>query len=349
MFGKIKNKIADIVLLLPAFTIGRLFNLFFFYINSWLGFTKVFCQPISVDIEPTIDCNLACPFCHNKELVREKRNMSLAEFIQALDNFSLAIRINIQGMGEPLLNIDIAKMIKYAKSKKHFVTITTNGTLLTPEKAEELFASGLDRLIISMDSVDPTIYKMMRPGAELEKVKENISKLVAIRGKRKTKIMFWTLVLEKTQVGLADVISFASDCQIDAVNLQLNISDWGKIKWRNVNAHLVSDSIGINVLVAVKKAEQLKVKMRIHEKISGFKSDKISRCLAPWGSAYVTSDGRLTPCCLAPDPNTVSLGTINNETKLNWNSLNYQQLRLALKVGKIPDYCKQCYENPTNK
>lgn len=333
--------------ILAALTSRRILNIIAYYLNSFLGNSLAFARPISVDIEPTINCNLACPFCHNKELRREKRQMPISEFREALDAFSEAIRVNIQGMGEPLLNPEIASMIAYAKSKNHFVTMTTNGTLLDEAKAEAIFAAGLDRLIVSFDTTDKEAFARLRPGANIDQVKENIRRASAIRRNRTTRLVLWTLLLEDSALDLRSLFDFAIDAGVDGVGLQMNISDWGKRDWRSRMFHIRTEWPGLSNDLSY--AHRLGLRVNLHKRINAFKKDRKSLCRVPWGSVYVASDGRLAPCCLAPDPAYFSLGHLSEGFKNIWNNQAYRTWRQAMKKGDIPDYCRQCYENTTDK
>ena len=47
----------------------------------------------------------------------------------------------------------------------------------------------------------------------------------------------------------------------------------------------------------------------------------------PWNT-YINTEGKVTPCCMIPDPNVLSLGSIE-KTNFNkiWNSKTYQDFR----------------------
>lgn len=64
--------------------------------------------------------------------------------------------------GEPLLRKDLPELIHglYAKTNIKDIALTTNGVLL-PKYATALKSSGLQRVNISMDAIDDTIFKQM--------------------------------------------------------------------------------------------------------------------------------------------------------------------------------------------
>ena len=76
-------------------------------------------------------------------------------------------------------------MIRYAKEKGILeVQFNTNAMLLTPARSEALIDAGLDRLIFSLDGVDPHAFERLRPGAKYETIVKNIRDFVKIRDAR---------------------------------------------------------------------------------------------------------------------------------------------------------------------
>ena len=65
--------------------------------------------------------------------------------------------------GEPLLRRDLEKLVEQlaAIDGLHDVAITTNGSLLTREKARALKSAGLRRVTISLDSLDDATFRAM--------------------------------------------------------------------------------------------------------------------------------------------------------------------------------------------
>lgn len=71
--------------------------------------------------------------------------------------------------GEPMLNPDIIKIIRYA-SEFTTTNISTNGMSMTATKAEELITSGVSDIIISVDGVSQEVYEQYRVGGNVDKV-----------------------------------------------------------------------------------------------------------------------------------------------------------------------------------
>jgi 12,18-didecarboxysiroheme deacetylase len=102
-------------------------------------------------------CNLHCVHCyaraveqkHEKELTHDQ---GLA-VIDDLADFGAPV-ILFSG-GEPLMRPDLTELARYAVSKGMRAVISTNGTLITLEKANELKKIGLSYVGVSIDGMEP--------------------------------------------------------------------------------------------------------------------------------------------------------------------------------------------------
>lgn len=118
----------------------------------------------SIDKKPVVvwnmtrRCNLRCVHCYaqsedisyDNELTHEE---SLA-MIDDLANFGAPVLL-FSG-GEPLVHPRLAEYAEYAVSKGMRAVISTNGTLITQEKAKILKAIGLSYVGISLDGLEKT-------------------------------------------------------------------------------------------------------------------------------------------------------------------------------------------------
>jgi len=113
---------------------------------------------LNIRVSVTDRCNLNCTYCHNEGQPDSDLMMSPEEIGRVLKTASsLGVRtVKLTG-GEPLLRSDILDIVKISSRVMAEVSMTTNGTLL-PGMAEKLRASGLARLNVSLDTMDPVEY-----------------------------------------------------------------------------------------------------------------------------------------------------------------------------------------------
>lgn len=118
-------------------------------------------------------CNLRCAYCMPPEGVRKREHrdiLSLEEIAEtAQEAAALGVRkIRLTG-GEPLVRRGLPALCRALRAIDGVedLTLTTNGLLL-PGMAAELKAAGVDRVNISLDTLDPEKYRTMTRGGRLE-------------------------------------------------------------------------------------------------------------------------------------------------------------------------------------
>lgn len=134
----------------------------------------------------TTRCNLRCFYCH-REGLDDSVELS-ADYYRVL--FKVASKLGIEKLkitgGEPLLRSDLERIISYGKEFFKEVALTTNGTMLS-ERVSSLKNSGLDRINISLDTLDREKFVKITGRDVFNKVLESIYKSIEI-GLRPVKV-----------------------------------------------------------------------------------------------------------------------------------------------------------------
>ena len=126
----------------------------------------------------TAACNYACTYCvpDGKRLQPAAHELSAAELLRALElliEVAGIDKLRITG-GEPLLSPKLEAFLPAAMRLPFTdVGLTTNGQLLL-RKADLLLRSGLRRLNISLDTLDPEAFVSIARGGDLATVLEGI-------------------------------------------------------------------------------------------------------------------------------------------------------------------------------
>lgn len=123
-------------------------------------------QPSNISIGIAETCNFKCKQCDiwkikdNRDGVStEEKLRVLKELKDWLGNYSLGL----SGSGEPLIKRDeVYKICKYTSQNNIYTSMNSNGFLITEKVAEKLVNSGLNKIIISIDSLDPEIHDYLR-------------------------------------------------------------------------------------------------------------------------------------------------------------------------------------------
>jgi cyclic pyranopterin phosphate synthase len=124
-------------------------------------------------ISVTDRCNFRCPYCMPRErydehyqFLKTAERLGFEEVVRLTRLFvALGVRkLRITG-GEPLLRPALADLVGDLSSMRGVddIALTTNGMLLA-QHAVELRAAGLQRVTVSLDSLDPAVFARMAGG-----------------------------------------------------------------------------------------------------------------------------------------------------------------------------------------
>jgi len=122
-------------------------------------------------ISVTDRCNFRCPYCMPKEVFGPHFTFLHREDLLTFEELARLARIFVRhGVekvrltgGEPLLRRDLERLVAQLAAIDELadIALTTNGSLLTREKARALKDAGLRRITISLDSLDDVVFRAM--------------------------------------------------------------------------------------------------------------------------------------------------------------------------------------------
>jgi radical SAM protein with 4Fe4S-binding SPASM domain len=313
--------------------------------------------PRFAQIEPMPSCNLACRMCGVSERPggRDIRRgaLSLQRFVEWLDQLPQIEELQLQGLGEPMLNPALFEMIRIAKSRNLRVSINSNLTLLTPRRAQLCIDSGLDEISVSTDGATRATYEHIRVGASFAKLRRNLDRLVAARRRAATAAPQIRLVMVLMRHNVDEVpalVDLAADHGVDAVLIQrlAHPLDEPTLPDRYIpirtfvqTAQLGTDELDrarLRFDEARARADQRGVGLnlpRLHPAPS-------SGCRWPWEGLYLTADGEMLPCCMVGTPDRANFGTVTDSVDAVWRGDAAQTFRTALAGSAPPAICRNC-------
>jgi len=213
--------------------------------------------------------------------------------------------------GEPLLDKRLPIFIRKAKEAGFStVRIATNGMLLTGATADAILYSGLDSLIVSIDSLDPRTYAEIRVGGDLNRVIQNVKQFMALREAKqrlRPQVEARMIVMPQNQAEQNEYRAFWRGIVDDV--LFHGLHNWGNVE------HLTPPC-----------------------------STDAVRCNWPFRSMVIYSDGRAGFCCLDYE-GIYPLGDFSHQS-LNeiWHGEAYQKLRkhMARSDMQFLTKCRKC-------
>jgi radical SAM protein with 4Fe4S-binding SPASM domain len=106
----------------------------------------------------TKQCNLRCKHCYENAGPKPAPDeLTTEEAKHAIDDFANAgvVALSFSG-GEPLVRKDFFEVAKYAAEKEFYVSVASNGTLITEKVAQKMKAAGVQYIEISLDGFEKT-------------------------------------------------------------------------------------------------------------------------------------------------------------------------------------------------
>ncbi len=113
----------------------------------------------------TYQCNLRCKHCY-ENAGHKRPELSTDEAKQVLDKLSKIAGIGLPALsfsgGEPLSRKDFFEIASYAKKRVGYVSIASNGTLITKDNAKRIKDARIDYVEISIDGATPQVHDEFR-------------------------------------------------------------------------------------------------------------------------------------------------------------------------------------------
>ncbi len=141
---------------------------------------------VGVFLDPVLACNLRCQMCYFSDEKRRKElsgKLSEEELERIADiAFPKTLKLQIGCGAEPTLYKGLPQLI--ALGKQHqvpYISITTNGQLITQDMMEDLLMAGLDEITLSLHGLTKETYEKLMPGASWSRFEELVGLLAAMK------------------------------------------------------------------------------------------------------------------------------------------------------------------------
>jgi len=249
-------------------------------------------------------CNLRCIYCHHEGEVKPEKEMS-AEMVVSVAQAAAELgvhSIKFTG-GEPLLRSDLADLLSQMPQDLE-ISLTTNGVFLA-EQAENLAEAGLDRVNVSLDSLNLETYRAITGCHEgdLERVLAGIE---AAKAAGLQPLKMNVVVLKKNEREIPEMIEFSRE-----QGLILQLIELLDLKGLGISG----DIDGIERSLQA-KADAVRIR-QMHRRKKYFLDGAEVEVVRPMDNTEfcanctrlrVTSDGMIKPCLLRND-NLIEIGT----------------------------------------
>lgn len=226
-------------------------------------------------------------------------------------------RFSVYLMNEPMLDPDLPRRAAYITARRkrpQYVKIISNASLLTDRMARGLLDSGLDKLKVSVQSLDPVIYRQIMH-LPLDRTLRNIDRFLEL----------------KAQGGYRRPVLEAA--MVDAHETHASIPA--------IRHYWSERDVRLSVQAMENRADHVSIRPAV---VGPGRLQPFSHCRRVMDQIYVLADGRMLQCCADWEQRGV-MGDLTREGLAEvWYGMRYSQIRRRIAAwqveGMVCDGCR---------
>lgn len=278
-------------------------------------------KPDHVQIQTVTGCNADCIFCPNRKTERHiplGRRMDEDLYHSVVDQcLELGVRrYTLYLMNEPMLDRGLPQRVAYISRrirKPQYTKTTSHGGLLTERMAQGLLDAGLDKLKLSVQSLNPERYWIIMR-LRLDRTLRNIDRFLDLKargGYRRPKLEMVVVDSVHNHDEIPDIQKYWGERNIKlCIEPVENRADHGTIR---------EAAVGVSALLP------------------------FTWCRRLMEQVYVLYDGRMLMCCADWEQRTV-LGDLKTTPLRDiWHGERYAELRRCFVAGNLKgSLCEDC-------
>ncbi len=315
--------------------------------------------PRSLYLETTSRCNSLCETCILTYGGREpQRDLGWEEFRRVVDQFPALDRVLLHGIGEPLLNRDLPRMVRHLKDRGATVLFNSNAITLRGRLARALVEAGLDEIRVSLDASTPATYARVRGVDAFARVVENLVAFATLRHElaaSRPSVSLWFTALKDNIEEIPGLAPIATRVGATGIHLQRLVynglglavaeqSLYGRLREREAalieTTAEAARAVGLEFTASGATAPEVSL-------APASTAAPWSACRRPWTLVYVTVHGNVLPCCIAPwitdRYETIVLGNLFERSLADiWWGDRYGDFREAIQTTTPPACCRGC-------
>ncbi len=291
-------------------------------------------------------CNLRCPHCMREALgIRENEFMDFEAFARQAEDLKYARKVSLFGLGEPFLHPRFFDFVRLCKGLGVQVITSTHGMSLTPEVREQILASGIDEIGVSMDGADKRVFEELRVGADFQTVVDNVRALVGLRRERgvdRPALYINMTVLRRNVHQIPEMVRLAHRMGVSAVSFSSVVIYKEADRANNV---LGTPEFEMALSRGRELSRRLGIRMIFwRQKPFGWEPDVYAAgssfgCVMMWSDQILERDGQMKLCCYIEEDvaDAFKLGLAEA-----FNCEEIRRQRRLLMEGRVRPECQGC-------
>ena len=224
-------------------------------------------------------------------------------------------RYSLYLMNEPMLDPELPERVAYVSArikKPQYVKVTSHGGLLTERMARGLLDSGLSKLKISLQSLNPRTYRDL-VGLRLARTLNNIDRLLTLKSRGGYKLPRLEIVVVDSIRTHDEIANIRRYCQARKIKLYIEPVE-NRAGQQNLQ----------NLVIGSQKLKSFSWCRRLMEQI------------------YILYDGRMVQCCSDWEQRSVVGNLVNKNLVDIWYGEPYIELRRRFADGNVKGMICAC-------
>jgi MoaA/NifB/PqqE/SkfB family radical SAM enzyme len=316
---------------------------------------KAFVGPEQVVIDLTNRCNNNCIGCWTRSPLLRDLEPTAAWTSQEIpyDNVIHLLndlhdlktqRVRFTGGGEPLMHPRLDDILRACKQRQLITCITTNGSLITPARAELYATLPIDELAVSLWAATPETYSRTHPnktGRTFEKVERNLTALCS-KKKLRPRVTLSNVLLAMNYMEAEQMYDFAR--RVGADSAYYTVLDPVEDRTNGLllrPEHVDELEVQLDRIEAKNSALPPRQRLELENwegfrrRIASTRQQQVGQydaavideipCYVGWIFCRILANGDVAPCCRGSNK---PMGNINTDGfKKVWRSETYDEFR----------------------
>lgn len=287
-------------------------------------------------------CNFRCTFCPQTTLQRKQRPMDFelaTKVVRDLADMGHHHPIRVHLLGEPLLYPRFFDFVDMAHDHGQRVLLATNGSRFSEKNVEGIFRTGLDEMVISLNTPEEELYLQQRgTNVSYADYVAGIERMVAEVARRGAPPMTRVNVLYDRA---------RADSPEELARVRRICDEWIDVARRASGRDLPPAAEVVDLeytkTTLVELLEGLELQWTAYHDWGEGGAPAAHFCSFPWRQLAVLVDGQATACCVDAEGE-ISLGNVREQSVEEiWNGEALDRLREGFLADTAVDpRCMRC-------